>query len=786
MKINRIDIEILRIKLARFFPTLNDLSDDEDDDDREEAPPPGPRKPIHEQIGGPIWQVAPAPPATQEDNNTAPNDAPDGATELNLQHSVWPALLPVAIHAENGPVDEVLSRRKPAADTYKQQQVQWKPGWANNKKTTTATTGSRGKPFVRTAPRHPRRQPKTRPLPLPPQPPPLPPCLQCVLHGTRCSLTTTPYAQAFVNDRVSAAAPVVAGPEGEPAQTTTTTRMTPWQIAYARLVRDCNATAAAAAADTSISGGDESADENTSADKVAHAAQLARRTAALQQQFLRQAVARGDMDSPLLPLPPVQCARCARRGDRACLQQSVDLTAGFGSGINVGSSRRSRRSRSSSSSSSSSSRSSSSSSNSSSRRGSCKEKTKMPLAWFATSGPPPLSLLPQHGRSLREQIHRKRSTVRRDSATGANAVVLEAIFCRDPSVLSAADVAAQAQVLLARIARQPNSSGHVPRPATAWEITNMLPRGSPLDVHACRGVATAAQLPGGCVSPEALDSTSPAHEASVPPTEIPRWRTNGPWRMQNNDNDEDTNDGTDARPSPPYKWQEYFLDVGEARAAREMRRAKPSQREGEEDAAPSSVVSSSTSPLATLPAAWRTPVSAPPPEYDMPTFDSDSDAGVRIAKRRAHLDAVRAGMDGEHAIYYTDGDRAAAAVETDRMHLSQQIREKLLADGEKKELPPLSSRHRGPRSWDEELQIDELAEPYEARFGSKRAALLGSVILDGRKPENKRPVRSVEELCAIGAKVGVPLERVFEQRPDLRERMERLKAADDERRSKQM
>lgn len=377
-----------------------------------------------------------------------------------------------------------------------------------------------------------RRPPRV--FQLPPTPGPLAPCLQCALAGACCSLTAMPYAKTFVNDRVSTRRPrrsrMVA--TAEPS----------WEDALADLKKNL---------------------EKKCRNSDAYNAKLPWKQQQLEQKMLRQAIVRGNTDSPFLPQPPVQCIRCARMGETACLQQSTDLT------------------------------------NTVSAAGG-KEKA---VAWFASSGPPPLSLLPQHGTSLLDQIRYGpdyQTTVRpvpRSRAHNPPPLALEAIFCRNPYALTAAGVAAKARDLLEQIGKkytrgsstgsrysqrsrqQDNkvvSSTHV-RPATAIEVSRQLPRRSWLNVYAGRGVATVKPL---VISVEKRDGSQVQTTAfglsdyrSVPPA-LPSWHAKDRQPAVVNSKKKKTNhmwleDEDPALPPARHNinWQDYFTSRNEATAA---------------------------------------------------------------------------------------------------------------------------------------------------------------------------------------------------------------------------
>lgn len=395
------------------------------------------------------------------------------------------------------------------------------------------------------------RQLPPKVLRLPPTPAPLPPCLQCALAGACCSLTTTPYAQAFVNDRASSR---------RPRQSRIAITATPsWEVAYANLTKEV---------------------ERSCPDWDSYTAELPWRRQQLEQHMLRLAIVRGDTDSPFLPQPPPQCTRCVRMGEAGCLQQSRDV----------------------------------------SNTAAAMAGQETAVAWFASNGPPPRSLLPQHSVSLLDQIRygpghqyeEPRSS--RLRAQKAPWPVLEAIFCRDPNALTAAGVAAKAQDLLEQIGkkytrgastgsrfsqrRRGNGSQDTPnylkclrqttnktvldthvRPATTLEVSRLLPRRSWLNVYANRGVATLKALA------ITVEKVGDAHERkttfnqndyrSTPPA-LPAWHANNKTSTVIDEGQQWLDEDVSTKPSVThdYKWGEYFLDLGEDRVAAQLQTRK--------------------------------------------------------------------------------------------------------------------------------------------------------------------------------------------------------------------
>lgn len=263
-----------------------------------------------------------------------------------------------------------------------------------------------------------------------PLPPPLPPCLQCVLANTCCSLTTTPYTRAYVDDvaRLSGKSGISERPQ---LQTILDE--------HARL--------------TAVHGrcdGKES--------ELASSATLTEKKCAYNQQLLLEAVVRGDCDSPFLPDPPVQCTRCQRLGHRDCLQQSRDLT-GTTDTLALDSDGHHQ------------------------------------SAWFASSGPPPRSLLRQHCLPLLRQMTESALSVA--GPPDKTWPVLEAIYCRDKAVLTAVQVAEKAKKLLKRIHRR-----------NKWRMTAetgsdaepMMPT-SPTSPKSPKSPTAASSLPQICKEP---------------------------------------------------------------------------------------------------------------------------------------------------------------------------------------------------------------------------------------------------------------------------------------------
>ncbi|EFW98441.1 hypothetical protein CMQ_4293 [Grosmannia clavigera kw1407] len=367
-------------------------------------------------------------------------------------------------------------------------------------------------------------------LVMPPLPPPLPPCLQCVLANTCCSLTTSPYAQAFANDRT--------GVEGAAKRLSL-------RDEYAKLVAEHQ-------------GGKT-------------AGSLAQKKRELDRKLLLRAVVVGDCESPFLSEPPAQCRRCSRRGELGCLQQSKDLTG-------------------------------------------TADVLEDDAVWFASSGPPPESLLRQHCQTL---LSKMRGLAAASDGGGDNdqkrRPLLEAVFCRDSATMSAIEVAAKAESLLGSIFRQrqtvegpgqfggrrtaslgAGSSSHIrgltqyantlrpgdavlshrspfrapqgKRPVQAaapLEIALRLPRWSHVDVYAGRGVATAA-LSYDCNSGDGDGKADTGLSDSFVPTPyvLPGWLP----RVKHSET------------KPSYGWHDYFLDVSEDRAAAEFQKQQDSEK----------------------------------------------------------------------------------------------------------------------------------------------------------------------------------------------------------------
>ncbi|CAK7564872.1 MAG: hypothetical protein SEPTF4163_002775 [Sporothrix epigloea] len=416
--------------------------------------------------------------------------------------------------------------------------------------TTAATTGSgtSSRPLIFRMPRAPA---------------PLPPCLQCTLAGTCCSLTIRPYAKAFSNDKLSTR---------QPRPTLLDVRPPSYELTAAELAR------LSITADVGYSNMDLAASG------------LPWERQQLEQKMLREAIVRGSIDSPFLPQPPTQCARCERKGETACLQQSCDLAnavASTATGHQL-------------------------------------------VAWFASSGPPPLSLLPQHVVSLLDQmrpepeeqvacaatdqrIHQPGKRPRRQNPSCSARPALEAIFCRDPSVMVASDVASKAQDLLEQIAQKypqgtsavnyfarrhhskVGSGSVVPsylkyrgpqsvcrgmkawnrvRPAARLEVSRLLPRRSWMNVYAGHGIATAAATASPATNTTKLQTRSQPYTTVKPyvsdhraiPPALPAWRADDEGAAAV------TSDMTQT--VCKYKRQNYFLDVAEDRAAVQFQKTK--------------------------------------------------------------------------------------------------------------------------------------------------------------------------------------------------------------------
>ncbi|CAK7211935.1 hypothetical protein SCUCBS95973_001292 [Sporothrix curviconia] len=492
-------------------------------------------------------------------------------------------------------------------------------------------------------------------LQLPHAPAPLPPCLQCVLAGTCCSLTVQPYAKAFANDTVSTREPqpTFRPPPSPPPSRRHRAAAPPSPTLMASQLARLSTMASVGISEV------EAADVGGASDVGSSDWELA--TSGLpwkrqhrEQKLLREAVVRGSTDSPFLAPPPVQCARCKNNGEAACLQQSRDIT-------NMAAVAASAR-------------------------------DQKPVAWFASSGPPPLSLLPQHNVPLLDQIrfdplqnyhHPGRATGRQgqQQAPGRRLrsqnqpqteprPVLEAVFCRDPKVLSASGVASRAQDLLEKIERKyprgasngsrhffssssssssqrqhgyrssgpavpswlkglgPQSGGgggggggsprplapvHV-RPATKLEVSRLLPQRSWMNVYAGRGVATAATVAADAADVQRYRPwRGPSYRKPVN-AGASAYRAAVPpalpaWHANNQEKPADASGETYA--SYRHKWQDHFLNVGEDRAARQMQRDKQ-QIVKRKPLARSATVSSHTRPVtatatATITAAEPTP-----------------------------------------------------------------------------------------------------------------------------------------------------------------------------------
>lgn len=550
-------------------------------------------------------------PGLQQLCRPSPAGRPGGASagpppeELNLQTSVWPAFQPAARPDLAGPPtparpsqrggaggrrtreadadralreeDAVAEARFRSARLGAAREAAWRRAWrdalqdggvAAPPERPTRTTRTRGTGEA--------AAPPPAVLRLPPLPAPLPPCLQCALAGTCCSLTTTPYAQAFVDDRLAPRRP-------RPRPGAAVPFPSSWAAAYAALCAEMG---------PALPG------------EEARAAALPWRRQQLEQAFLRRAVVRGAADSPFLPRPPVRCARCARTGDPGCLQQSRDLTAAMAVVAAAAA---------------------------------AAGPPPPGVAWFASSGPPPLSLLPQHRMPLLDQIRGgpNRPDVRAAAAREAGAPpVLEAVFCRDPDALTAAQVAARAQELLEQIGQrgaravgagsryaQPPGQGipdpreepsylralgaagepgtgagargprlHI-RPATRLEVARRVPRRSWLNVYAGRGVAVVVAAPAVTAAAAARHHPvrqrlpaprASAYGAAAPPA-LPAWHANdrkpaaaaadgGPYWQRAHDVVPPL--PAAAAATVDYTWQDYMLDVGLGRAALQLHRAR--------------------------------------------------------------------------------------------------------------------------------------------------------------------------------------------------------------------
>ncbi len=381
-------------------------------------------------------------------------------------------------------------------------------------------------------------------LRLPPAPEPLPPCLQCALAGRRCSLLKMPYAQGFINDLTGEKHDKRKHPYPSMPDTS-------WEAESARLAeqvsRECPRMATLVA-------------------------ELPRRRRELEQRMLRRAIAQGATDSPFLPLPPMQCAQCARYGEVACLQQSRDLTTpAMMQVVTV----------------------------TTTAADDSNVRDRNEFAWFATSGPPPRSLLQQHCIPILEQIrlgssvsagvgrvtilrHEQvpqplrqpgaRAAIKSSTKVRRRQPILEAVFCRDPSVLTATQVAARAQILLQDIAaKRRTETDHNPqrvgsasalqtrifepmRPATTLEIARLLPRRNQANVYAGRSVATAALLkaerpvePGQQEDKDSSKHSSKHIDSGLVASGsrmLPRWDLDKA-----------------GKPQPKYKSSEYFAKL---------------------------------------------------------------------------------------------------------------------------------------------------------------------------------------------------------------------------------
>ena len=347
-------------------------------------------------------------------------------------------------------------------------------------------------------------------LRLPPIPPPLAPCLQCVLRGVCCSLTTEPYAKLYVNDQVD-------------VHRKLTPAVQSWYdplTSFAHLVKELDT--ACTTWESFIS-------------RLAYEKQL------LEQRFMKQAIVRGAMDSPFLLQPPDQCAQCVHNGERGCLQQTANLAVervARPDGMPI-------------------------------------SEVAMEVAWFASSGPPPLSLLPQHSSMILDQVRvghydAAMKSVHRylQKKPRLAYVPLEAVFCRDPKAMTAAQVLAKAKALFENITQQKKKGtgvgaggkaddtrkepeekkdqeatrqedgqqqavgeadrglvGLTVRPATRVEISRMLPRQSRINVYAERGVATAHQtnVDGSVPSPKGAHYEPRPAKMRGPRKTLPLW-----------------------------------------------------------------------------------------------------------------------------------------------------------------------------------------------------------------------------------------------------------------------
>ncbi|CAK7220186.1 hypothetical protein SEUCBS140593_004147 [Sporothrix eucalyptigena] len=353
----------------------------------------------------------------------------------------------------------------------------------------------------------------------------------------------------------------------------------------------------------------------------------------LKERLLEEAIDRGSIDSPFLPQPPAQCVRCARSGENACLQQSRDLT----------------------------------------NKAALAGASQTPVAWFASSGPPPLSLLPQHHISLidqilydaRDQMHRvnlkkqqkhrpgTRMRSQKQSLTDPHPV-LEAIFCRDPKALAASQIASKAQDLLAKIGQRHastssrfsqrrlrnakkdlstpgylkglslNSEQQRPQdlvhvgPATKLEVSRLLPRRTWMNAYAGHGVAVAA---ASVVS--SIGSIKKVCFAKIPRKPVPS-KTNyqdvppplPPWFV-----DDPAAPADIEVPAPRrYYWQDHFLNLDEDRVAAQTQRDKPGIKRKP------------------LPSSYAPPPPKPKPVAGESKFETKEERQARIAKMAATLD----------------------------------------------------------------------------------------------------------------------------------------------------
>lgn len=144
------------------------------------------------------------------------------------------------------------------------------------------------------------------------------------------------------------------------------------------------------------------------------------------------------------------------------------------------------------------------------------ERPEMEVAWFATSGPPSLSLLPQHSSSVADQIQHghycagMESVARYKEQNPRVAYIhFEVVFCRDPFVMTASQVLQKTNELFQQLEMQRQTKGQPAqnkirgpypsrtrvklalRPAKRSEISRMLPRGTHFNVYANTGITTA-------------------------------------------------------------------------------------------------------------------------------------------------------------------------------------------------------------------------------------------------------------------------------------------------------